>query len=177
MTLTVRRSAGTALALILGVFALVSCVLTGCAQIGGQSSDAARGQLAAIVGVPESSVDVSSSTSGLREETVVYVSIRIEDGYRVADEERLAAFLVDVAWSINDERPIKSLAVAVDVPEGQVLDAHQAAKDAGLAEAFGSPDLFQIPLNDARGEKSLERLGDWPGAVPVLPDGVIVPVE
>ncbi|SJN39664.1 hypothetical protein FM104_10605 [Microbacterium esteraromaticum] len=74
--------------------------------------------------------------------------------------------------------PNATIDIRVRVPEGTTFDVAAAAASAGWTSdaatterGFSSVPVSVSPSKD-QGESNLERLGDWPGAVPAAPSDI-----
>lgn len=163
------RRAVVALVAVALAIGLTGCFASG--DLGGQTAAAAMREVKSIPGSAASSYVASdSSYSGFTKQNATTVHINIEPDHHIQDPEALVDFLIRVAWSVNDARPNSNLMVVIDsdVP----IDAVTAARSAGWASAHAfanEPAAVFVKLSEAK-----KRLGDWPGKVPTVPDGVIV---
>ncbi|MFC5928607.1 hypothetical protein D6T64_21560 [Cryobacterium melibiosiphilum] len=161
---------------------MIAGALAGCGVTGGQTPESASKALSALPGVAEAEVVSESHRSGLAEETLVRAVLTVDDGFQVADDEALASFLLETAWSVADTKPNSFLSIYLIVPEGQIVDLYTAAENGGWSGAYGqdpeNPGSFMLNVDagEIGGPESLDRLGGWPGDVPVLPDGVIMEI-
>jgi hypothetical protein len=131
--------------------------------------ESAQAQALSIDGVEYASVDAGGSYSGFTRSSGVLLTLRLSPGFRVARADRLSEFLVRLAWSVNTEKPNDYIAMKVDgLPNSNLV--------AGFREAGWHVDWDPEPyLIDIPPQTIGEKLGRWPGPVPKVPDGMIVP--
>jgi len=165
------RGLASRVRLSIGAAGLV-VILSGCGLGGseGQSKESADAALSAIQGVSGASVNTESMVSGLVEETHTTIEVQLEPGFSVPDPEALVDYLIGVAWSTKTKEATSSVEIiVVSDPQISIGDAVEA----GQWVLTGSdPNFPEEAVVDAAEVK--ERFGDWPGEVPVLPDGLIV---
>jgi hypothetical protein len=159
-------TAGTIVAVLL---------LGGCAAgtAGGQSEETAEAGLRAIEGVSDASVNTRSSVSGFKTETSTAIEISVDAGYSVSDPEALMEYLVQVAWSTGSKEA--NFRIAVDVvtdPQLSVVDVLDVGGWESAAGTSKHPERALVAVDEVR-----NRLGNWPGDVPELPDGLIAGSE
>jgi hypothetical protein len=145
-------------------------MLMGCGAAGGASKDAADAGLLEISGVSEASVNTDSVTSGFQKEISTVVELTLAPGVTVPDEAALADYLVRVAWSTKTTEA--NWTVRVQVLSDPQISMFEALDAAGWETASGlqnSPERASVRADEVK-----DRLGDWPGEVPELPDGLIV---
>jgi hypothetical protein len=150
----------------------LAIALAGCSLGGseGQSKESADAALSAIPGVSEGSVNTESMVSGLVEETHTTIEVQVEPGFSVPDPEALVDYLVGVAWSTKTKEATSIVQISV-LSDPQISIG--GAVEAGPWEHTGVDPNFPDRAGVAAAEIK-ERFGDWPGEVPVLPDGLIV---
>ena len=168
---TACRGLSSRARLSVGVAGLV-VILSGCALGGsaGQSKESADAALSAIPGVSEGSVNTESMVSGLVEETRTTIKVHVEPGFSVPDPEALVDYLVGVAWSTKTKEATSTVQIIVlSDPQISIGDAVEAGPWVHTGVDPNSPEGAAVGAADVK-----ERFGDWPGEVPVLPDGLIV---
>jgi len=157
--------------LSVGVAGLV-VVLSGCALGGseGQPKESADAALSAIPGVSEGSVNTRSTMNGLQEETYTTIKVHVETGLSVPDPEALVDYLVGVAWSTKTKEATSTVQIIVlSDPQISIGDAVEAGPWEHTGVEPNSPERAAVGAAEVK-----DRFGDWPGEVPVLPDGLIV---
>jgi hypothetical protein len=123
-----------------------------------------------VVALSEASVETRSITSGLQKETSTSIKVSLETGFSAPDSAALVDYLLGVAWSSETKQADKVLRIHVlSDPQVSIVDALEAA---GWASTSGNPNTPERAVVDAAEVK--DRFGNWPGEVPVLPDGLIV---
>ncbi|TFC46309.1 MULTISPECIES: hypothetical protein [Cryobacterium] len=165
-----RRPTRRAATSVLGIGLVIA--LTGCSLGGseGQSKESADAALSAIPGVSGGSVNTSSMVSGLQEETHTTIEVQVEPGFSVPDPEALVDYLIGVAWSTKTKEATSSVEIiVVSDPQISIVDAVEEGPwvDTGVDPNF--PEGAVVGADEVK-----DRFGDWPGEVPVLPDGLIV---
>jgi hypothetical protein len=163
------RRAGAALVAAALVVSLTGCFAGGSVG-GGQTAAAAALEIRSLSGIL-SSTDVSTdgSYSGFTQLNDTAVVVGIKPDHHIQDPDALVDFLIRVAWSVNDAKPNGDLSVTID--SAVAVDATAAAKAAGWTTAHSlsnDPTSVFVKLSEAK-----KRLGEWPGKVPKLPNGLI----
>ncbi|POH64598.1 hypothetical protein C3B60_14320 [Cryobacterium zongtaii] len=108
--------------------------------------------------------------SGLQEETHTTIEVQVEPGFSVPDPEALVDYLIGVAWSTKTKEATSSVEIiVVSDPQISIVDAVEEGPwvDTGVDPNF--PEGAVVGADEVK-----DRFGDWPGEVPVLPDGLIV---
>jgi len=157
--------------LSVGVVGLL-VVLSGCALGGseGQSKESADAALSAIPGVSEGTVNTESMVSGLVEETRTTIEVHVEPGFSVPDPEALVDYLVGVAWSTKTKEASSTVQIIVlSDPQVSIGDAVEGGPWVHTGVDPNFPEGAALGADEVK-----ERFGDWPGEVPVMPDGLIV---
>ena len=160
------------------VAASILAGLVGCAPKGGQSNEQAISAMRHTAGVGSARAFPNSFYAGLSKATSMYIEVTIDAGYRIASPPNLMEYLIRTAWSVNSGHPNDSLSIEVHSVDSPSFDPIQAAIDAGwdsdrLASNPPMPEMLSVVLNDSL----VAKLGPWPGRIPTLPQGTIVPVE
>jgi hypothetical protein len=149
------------------VWALTACSL---GSWNGQSAESADAALLAIPGVSKAAVTTDSLRSGLQVEISTAVEVTLEDGFSVPDPEAFVDYLLHVAWSTEAKEPNRAVIVQVrSEPQIAVIDALDAGGWDSARGRSSNPHRALVRANEVK-----DRLGDWPGEVPELPDGLIV---
>ena len=165
-----RRSPRRVLTSMWGIglaIALTACSLGGAE---GQSKESADAALSSVPGVSEGTVNTESMVSGLVEETRTTIKVHVEPGFSVPDPEALVDYLVGVAWSTKTKEATSTVQIIVlSDPQISIGDAVEAGPWVHTGVDPNSPEGAAVGAADVK-----ERFGDWPGEVPVLPDGLIV---
>jgi hypothetical protein len=158
---------------VLGALVAVAIVggLSGCSITrGGQTADAAASEVKSLPGISNSTdVYSNSAYSGLAKKNATLVVVTFDPDRPTEDMEKLVEYLIRVAWSVNDAKP--NMELMVTIKSTAPIDALAAAQGAGWTRAHAFNDergTVFVPLSEAR-----QRLGDWPGKVPTVPDGLI----
>jgi len=155
--------------LSVGVVGLV-VILAGCSLGGseGQSKESADAALSSVPGVSEGSVNTRSTMNGLHEETYTTVQVHVEPGFSVPDPEALVEYLVGVAWSTKTKEASSTVQIIVlSDPQVSIGDAVEGGPWEHTGVDPNSPERAAVRAAEVK-----ERFGDWPGEVPVLPDGL-----
>jgi hypothetical protein len=161
------RRVGVAVGVAGLVLAMMGCAPGGS---GGQSKESADATLSSISGVAEASVDTRSSTNGFQKQTSTTIEVTLDSGFSIPDPGALVDYLVRVAWSTGTKEANTSVEVIVlSDPQISVQDALAAEEWANTASDPNNPQEAVLLASEVK-----ERLGDWPGEVPELPDGIIV---
>jgi len=165
-----RRSPRRVLTSVWGLglaIALTACSFGGSA---GQSKESADAALSSVPGVSEGSVNTRSTINGLHEETYTTVEVHVEPGFSVPDPEALVDYLVCVAWSTKTKEATSTVQIIVlSDPQISIGDAVEAGPWEHTGVDPNSPEGAAVGAAEVK-----DRFGDWPGEVPVLPDGLIV---
>lgn len=169
--------------LAIGILSILVLVLTGC--VGGdrgQSMEQATETIAQVEGLS------GEATSGGYYSGWVYgrrskAEVTLESGFEIADHRALALWLVQTAWSLNDDRPNKGVSVAITFPDRREFERWTAAEDSlDLPAQFtvrdeDAGDAFWITISVPDRFTREAGLGPWPAEVPTLPDNMIVKVD
>lgn len=157
---------------------LGAVAVTGCAGLrGGQSADAAAARVELVPGVASAHVEQRTTLSGFTRNWTTVVEVTLDPAYRVDDAEAALDWVLRTAWSINDHEPTSGLWVAFLDTAGNAADWDwAAATDASGYDTEWARSLM-LPGGVLRftGTDIGDSLGSWPGEVPELADGVIVP--
>ena len=136
----------------------------------GQTEESAEAGLLAVPGISAASVTTDGTRSGFQVETSTTVEISVEPGFTVPDPAALVDYLVAMAWSANTDEANWAIRVQVlSTPQISILDAVDAAGWSTRSGIANSPERASV-----RAEEVKDRLGNWPGSVPDLPDGLLV---
>jgi hypothetical protein len=154
----------------MGVAGLVFAMM-GCAgSSGGQSKESAEAALSTMPGVVAASVDTRSSANGFQKATSTTIEVNLESGFSVPDPGAFVDYLLRVAWSTDIEEANTSVEVIVE--SDPQITVHEALAEDEWANIASDPNNPQGAVVLAREIK--DRYGDWPGDVPVLPEGLVV---
>jgi hypothetical protein len=151
-------------------------LLSGCAWLsGGQSADSAAAGIDKLPGVVSSEVTQSESLDGFTRSWFTYVTITLEPDYRVADAQNALDWGLRTGWSVNEHEPT-ALSVSFIDSAGNAVDWDYEAATAGLGyeSLSGEESMSTIGLLMFSSAEIGDSLGDWPGDVPELADGVFV---
>ena len=168
---TACRGLSSRVRLFVGAVGLV-VVLSGCGLGGsdGQTKESAEATLLAIPGVSDASVNTESVRSGFQLETSTVVEVSLEPGFSVPDPAALGDYLLHVAWSAETKEANWRVRVQVlSDPQISIGDAVEAGPWEHTGVEPNSPERAAVGAAEVK-----DRFGDWPGEVPVLPDGLIV---
>jgi hypothetical protein len=133
---------------------------------------------AAVSEIPGLSVDVSGGGApNVKGNTGYDIAVTVAPGYRIVDGPALITFLTESAWSVREGyMPNAQISVSVTAGAGSDFDAAVAAAEAGWLEPrepVPSSNGFSVAAISVRdGSSARERLGEWPGDVPVVPSDV-----
>lgn len=118
------------------------------------------------------------------------VDVTLDPGYQLDDPEALVTYLVEAAWSVEDRTmPNTTVEIGYQGIAGDGIDLGEAAKQSGWVSREArtgdvSPDGFSrvsIPVADYAVDngvpETVDRLGEWPGEPPAVPDGLTSPRE
>lgn len=176
----------TASAVVVSVLALTGCMGGGQPQpelphdapSGGQTLSEMRSVLGSIDGIRVSDV-TGGGKPNVKGNTGYSVTLDVADGYTIIDGAALVDFVVASVWSVREGyMPNATIDIRVRMPQGGAFDVAAAAASAGwVSGASTNPRAFSsvpVPMSPSKeqGASNLERLGDWPGAVPAVPGGV-----
>lgn len=189
----------TTLAVLAGLAAPVVLGLSACAstdpttpQAGtvrdGQTLAELTETLDGIDGLTFSRVD--GSERNVKGNSGFTVDVALEPGYQLDDPEALVTFLVEAAWSVDD-RTMPNTTVEIGY-RGVVADGitlGEAAQQSGWLSSEArtgqiAPDgssRVSVPVADYAIDQgvpeTVDRLGEWPGEPPTVPDGLTSPRE
>ncbi len=109
------------------------------------------------------------------------ITVELEAGHTLVDGPALVTFLVESAWSVREgwqPNALVTIYLTTADPSSQV-DIAAAAAEAGWMEpgasSIATPDKLgtaNIDVSTTTGASHRERLGDWPGDVPAVPQGI-----
>lgn len=183
-----RRSLAVS-ALALSVLALAGCGLgAGGSQSdiphdapsGGQTLSEMRESLEALPGIVVADI-AGGQKPNIKGNTGYAIGLEVEPGYAIADGAALVDFVMASVWSVREGyMPNARIDIRVRVSSSEGFDVGAAAAQAGWArESVSSPRAYSTAAIDLaeskdQGVRNLERLGPWPGDVPVAPTGVTV---
>lgn len=187
------RSSLTALAVAL-VLGLSACAGTDTSQP--QDGTSGDGQTLAeltetldgIEGLTFSRVD--GSERNVKGNSGFTVDVTLDPGYQLNDPEALVTYLVEAAWSVEDRTmPSTTVEIGYQGIVGDGIDMGEAAQQSGWVSSEArtgdvSPHGFSrvsIPVADYAVDngvpETVDRLGEWPGEPPAVPDGLTSPRE
>jgi hypothetical protein len=154
---------------------------------GGQTSEELQDTLAQIDGLVVE--NASGSEPNAKGNTGFGFDLRLEPGYDVVDGPAFVDFLVESAWSVRDGyMPNTSVELRLFSNEGSDFLVGEAAIEAGWVPAGAnvgeiSPNGWSgatvwvetegTRLEERGSTANRERLGEWPGDAPEVPEGVI----
>lgn len=162
-----RRSVAAAVLVTLSAAGLTGCQTPFAASDRGATEAEVA---AALKSTPLASttVETSSSLSGLTERRFVTVIVELDEGTRVMDTSAVLTYLAQLAWAIGEEEPNDGITFYLP------LDFDEAAVSASLEDLSWSAQADAlIPYLPAR--KAAEIYGPWPSEVPPWPEGALGP--
>lgn len=180
MTRATEFAGKTVLAFVLAitVFALNGCVRAD----RGQSLASAEESINAIDGL-SGETESGGYYSGWVYNRWSSVRVTVDSGFRVADRRALVTWLIQTAWSMNDERPTQAASISITFSDPAEFTRWQAA-DAGIGLPVGyvvserdRESAPKINVSVQTRDADAAGLGPWPGNTPSLPDNVIVRVS
>lgn len=154
----------------------------------GQSLAELTQTLDGIEGLTFSRVD--GSERNIKGNSGFTVDVTLEPGYQLDDPEALVTYLVEAAWSVDDRTmPNTTVEIGYQGIVGDGIDLGEAAKQSGWVSSEArtgdvSPQGFSrvsIPVADYAVDngvpETVDRLGEWPGEPPAVPEGLTSPRE
>jgi len=115
--------------------------------------------------------DSNWSYSGFQKAVFTSLSVQIDSNYDVAKPDELMNYLLLTAWSVNDIKPNRL--VAIHFKDSLTFDPASAARSAGWSqiESFppGKAPGVYISPNEVE-----NKVGFWPGSIPIPPTGMLV---
>lgn len=155
---------------------------------GGQTLAELTETLGGIEGLTFSGVD--GSERNVKGNSGFTVDVTLEPGYQLDDPQALVTFLTEAAWSVDDRTmPNTTVEIVYHGDPGDAVDLGEAAHQAGwLADeartgevAPNGVSMVGIPVADYAVDQGMpetvDRLGEWPGEPPAVPDGLTSPRE
>lgn len=126
-----------------------------------------------------------SDLPNVKENTGFEMHIVLDPEYVIANPEAFVNYLVLSAWSVRDGyQPNTDLSFSISVKPYDAFDLRAAMYEAGWYDkppvskpTPGKLNMGKVQLSDdfgPHGLVNLERLGDWPGDVPDMPEGMVV---
>lgn len=173
-------------AVVASVLALAGCISTGSAKSdvphdaasGGQTLDEMKTLLGSIDGIGVADI-TGGERPNIKGNTGYSVTLDVSDGYTIVDGAELVDFVVASVWSVREGyMPNATIDIRVRMPAGSSFDVAAAAASAGWTTATDttarefSSVVVPVSTSKDQGASNLERLGEWPGAVPEVPRGV-----
>lgn len=160
------------------------------APSGGQTIEEMEASIAALPGIESIETDGHDSLN-IKGNTGRRAVIVVDPDFMIADGEALVTFLVESLWSVREGyMPNATLQLSITTNPADEFSIGEAA----IAAEWKQPDASARPASErgwsstqvdvssdgtggsARwGVENLERLGDWPGAVPDPPADAIIP--
>ena len=133
---------------------------------------------------------VDGSDRNIKGNSGFTVDVTLDPGYQLDDPEALVTYLVEAAWSVEDRTmPNTTVEIGYQGIVGDGIDLGEAAKQSGWVASEArtgdvSPQGFSrvsIPVADYAVDngvpETVDRLGEWPGEPPAVPDGLTSPRE
>lgn len=173
---------------------LASCA--GPEPSGAGDATAARGQTSAELVSILDDIDgltfsgVGGSATNVKGNTGFTVEVTLEPGYALEDPTALVTFLTEAAWSVNDSAmPTTTVEISYHGMPGEGIDLAASAQEDGWVASDTqtgtvAPNGFSrvsIPVADHAVDQgvpeTVDRLGEWPGEPPAVPDGLTSPRE
>lgn len=155
---------------------------------GGQTLAELTQTLDGIEGLTFSSVD--GSERNVKGNSGFTVDVTLEPGYQLDDPEALVTFLVEAAWSVDDRAmPNTTVEIGFQGVDGDGVNLGEAAQQSGWLSSEArtgetAPNGFSsvsVPVADYAVDQgvpeTVDRLGEWPGEPPSVPDGLTSPRE
>lgn len=128
----------------------------------GQSLEAARGQLRAMSGLTDTSVDIDETVSGLNTHHQVLVTATVDDPARLPT---VINTLAQLGWSVNDHEPDAGIFVGLRLSPQPVIG--DIAKEEGWTDAAYATSTDRLKQLVLLPESAVEkRFGEWPGSAP-----------
>lgn len=128
----------------------------------GQSLEAARGQLRAMSGLTDTSVDIDETVSGLNTHHQVLVTAAVDDP---AQLPTVINTLAQLGWSVNDHEPDAGIFVRLRLSPQPVIG--DIAKEEGWTDAAYATSTDRLKQLVLLPESAVEkRFGEWPGSAP-----------
>lgn len=159
------------------------------ASSGGQTREEAEAALGAIPGIALRELS-GGERPNLKGNTGYSVTLELDPSHVIVDGAELVTFVAETVWSIREGwMPNTDIGIWMVAGPDTDVDITAAAHEAGWTErtrstqsepgSEGNPDgvtgvsLWVRPDDDDRTDtRNRQRLGDWPGEVPPIPEGV-----
>ncbi|XBH20465.1 hypothetical protein V5R04_09420 [Jonesiaceae bacterium BS-20] len=158
------------------------------APAGGQTFAQMEESIAMLPGIVTAEISGYEQLN-LQGNTGVGIDLELDPGYQIVDGPALLTFLIESAWSVREGyMPNTSISVSFSTDGDFDVDANVYAYEAGWDDelqptersewnfGFSRANVWLRNIGqDTQGQKNLLRLGQWPGPVPEVPQGAIIP--
>ena len=191
-----RRPAQAALVALIATAALGIAACTGPQSTDPPGDASGRGQTLAELTRTLDEIDgltftaVGGSEPNVKGNTGFVVRVALDPEYELVDTAALVDFLVEAAWSVNDDpMPNTTVEIAYLGIPGDDTDVGAAARESGwLAPgartgqvAPNGSSMVSVPVADYAVDQgvpeTVDRLGPWPGPAPAVPEDLTAPRE
>jgi hypothetical protein len=148
----------------------LAIALTGCAQPRGQSEASAKAQVHAIPGLTYVFLEVLHE-GGFPPENGAAVEVHVAKGASIPDRLKLLNYLASVTWSMNQQKPDKSIFITISSDGPEQFDWATFMRQNGWGEAFGGSPIL-LKFDDVE-----KHFGPWPGKVPAVPSSPLIVIS
>lgn len=151
-------------------------LLGGCSGSRGADAETTQTRLVSYPGITAADVSTGESKSGFSVSRSVHVTVTLEPGYVLGDEDALLKWLLRTGWSVNDGKVNSGVLVQLEDSTGVPVpwDWLGAVDSLGISTKQSAEDYAVTGSVGITADQLTATFGDWPGDIPEFTDDLIV---